>query len=89
MESEKHVTFSVKRCEGVNNCDCLPVIHRRRLENDAYRSLIKRWASLAEGHVDVKTADGHLIRISCIAMASRKMSQFKKTSFTRNSYTIT
>ena len=79
MESEKCATNSVKlRCEDVNNRDCLTVIHTMRLTNDTYRSLIKSWASLAEAHEDVKTADGHMVRMFCVAMTSLKMSQIKK-----------
>ena len=82
MESEKYVNYNVKlRCEDVNNRDCLMVFHGMRLTNDKYRSLIKKWASLVEAHADVKTADGHLIRMFCIAMTSRKKGQIKKTSY--------
>ena len=84
MESEIYVNHGVKLRSGdIHNGDCLRVFHRMRLTNDKYRTLAKKRASLVDEHGDVKTADGHLIRMFCIAMTSRKNGQFKKTSYTQ------
>ena len=73
MEREKCVDYSVQlRWDDVNNRDCLTVIHGRRTANDKYRWLIKKWASLAEAHRDVETVDGHIVRLFCVAIMSRK-----------------
>ena len=83
MEREKCVTFNDKlRCEGINNRDYLPVFDGMRLRIDTSRTLGKRRSSLAEAHADVKTADGNLVRVFCVAMTSRKNCQIKKTSNT-------
>ena len=79
-EMEKRVNCSLKLwCEGINSRDCLRVFHRMRLTNDKCQTLSKKWASLADAHEDVKTADGNIIRLFCVATASRKKARNKKT----------
>ena len=85
LEHERYVNYNVKlRCEDVNGRDCLMVFHGMRLTNDKLRSLVKKWATLIETYTDVKTTDGHLIRLFCIGMTARKKNQIKKTSYAKH-----
>eukprot|EP00972_Heterocapsa_arctica_P039948 5884048-Heterocapsa_arctica.AAC.1 len=41
------------------------------LTRDALYFLIRKWGSLIEAHVDVKTADGYLVRMSVIGFTKQ------------------
>jgi len=45
------------------------------LTRDKQCSLIKKWGSLLEAHVDVKTTDGFLVRLFVIAFTKRRPDQ--------------
>jgi small subunit ribosomal protein S3Ae len=49
--------------------------------SDKLRSLVRKWQSLIEAHVDVKTQDGYLVRLFTIAFTKRRPNQVKKTTY--------
>jgi hypothetical protein len=53
--------------------------------SDKLRSLVRKWQSLIEAHLDVKTTDGYLIRIFVIAFTKRRPNQVKKTTYAQSS----
>lgn len=82
LESEKYGAYNYKfRCEDVNGKDCLMVFHGLKLTTDKLRSIVKKWCTLVETSVDVKTTDGHLIRVFAIGFTTRRPNQIKKTSY--------
>jgi small subunit ribosomal protein S3Ae len=52
---------------------------------DKLRSLVRKWQSLIEAHVDVKTTDNYQIRIFCIAFTKKRPNQIKKTCYAQSS----
>ena len=84
MENEKYGLYNYKfRCEDVNGKDCLMVFHGLKLTTDKLRSIVKKWCTLIETYVDVKTTDNNLIRIFCIGFTARRANQIKKTSYAK------
>lgn len=84
LENEKYGLYNYKfRCEDVNGKDCLMVFHGLKLTTDKLRSIVKKWCTLIETYVDVKTTDGNLIRIFCIGFTARRPHQIKKTSYAK------
>jgi len=51
------------------------------LTTDKHRSLVRKWQSLIEASVDVKTTDGYYLRLFAIAFTARRPNQIKKTAY--------
>jgi small subunit ribosomal protein S3Ae len=73
------------RVEDVQGRDCLTNFHGMNFTNDKLRSLVKKWQTTIEAHVDVKTTDGYILRIFCIGFTKKRPNQIKKTSYAKSS----
>jgi len=51
------------------------------LTTDRYRSLVRKWQSLIETNVEVKTLDGYVLRVFVLAFTKRRQNQLRKTSY--------
>ena len=52
---------------------------------DKLRSLVRKWQSLIEAHVDVKTTDGYMLRMFCIGFTKKRPGQAKRTCYAQSS----
>jgi len=73
------------RIDEINGKNCLTNFHGLDMTSDKLRSLVKKWQSLIEAHVDVKTTDGYLLRLFAIAFTSRRRDQLRKTTYAQSS----
>ena len=71
--------------EDVQGTQVLTNFHGMDLTNDKLRSLVRKWQSLIEHHVDVKTTDGYILRVFAIAFTKRRLNQVRKTSYAQTS----
>eukprot|EP00732_Lithocolla_globosa_P005884 Lithocolla_globosa_v1_NODE_6413_length_1091_cov_4913.277992.p1 type:complete len:260 gc:universal NODE_6413_length_1091_cov_4913.277992:62-841(+) len=69
------------RCDEVQGKNCLTNFHGMDFTSDKVRSLVKKWQSLIECSVDVKTTDGYLLRLFCIGFTKKRVNQIKKTNY--------
>merc|ERR1712121_176511 len=60
-------------CEDVQGRNCLTT--------DKTRSMVKKWQSMIEARVDVKTSDGYTLRLFCVGFTKKRQNQIKKTSY--------
>jgi len=72
------------RCEDVQGRNCLTNFWGMDFTTDKLRSLVRKWQSLIEAHVDVKTTDGYVLRMFCIAFTKRMPNQNKRTCYAQN-----
>lgn len=42
---------------------------------DKLRSLVRKWQTLIEAHVEVKTTDGYVLRMFCIGFTKKRAGQ--------------
>merc|ERR1711898_648 len=51
---------------------------------DKLRSLVRKWQSLIEANVDVKTVDGYVLRCFCIGFTKKRPFQIRRTSYAQS-----
>jgi len=68
-------------CEDVQGKNCLTSFHGMSLTTDKERSMVKKWQTLINGNVDVKTTDGFTIRVFCIGFTRKQEMSTKKTCY--------
>jgi len=73
------------RIDEVQGKNCLTNFHGMDFTSDKLRSLVRKWQTLIEAHVDVKTTDGYLIRLFAIGFTKRRPNQVKKTTYAKSS----
>mmetsp|Transcript_12537 Transcript_12537/g.22611 ORF Transcript_12537/g.22611 Transcript_12537/m.22611 type:complete len:264 (-) Transcript_12537:100-891(-) len=73
------------KCEEVQGKSCLTNFHGMDLSRDRLFSMVRKWQSLIEAHVDVKTTDGYTIRMFCIGFTKRRQFQVRKTTYAQSS----
>merc|ERR1719435_726492 len=68
-------------CEDVQGRNCLTNFHGMNLTTDKTRSMVKKWQTMIEARVDVKTSDGYTLRLFCQGFTKKRQNQIKKTSY--------
>jgi len=76
--ASKKVKLCIEEGQGRN---CLTDFHGMTLTRDKICSLIKKWHTLIEAHVDVKTTDSYVVRMFCIGFTKRRADQVKSSCY--------
>merc|ERR1712102_168785 len=71
-------------CEEVQGKNCLTNFHGMNLTTDKLRSMVKKWQTLIEGNIDVKTTDGYMLRVFCIGFTRKQDLSNKKTCYAQS-----
>jgi len=75
----------VKLCiEEVQGRNCLTDFHALELTRDKQQSLIRKFHTLIEAHVDVKTTDGYLVRLFCLAFTKKQPGQERNSCYAQS-----
>jgi len=80
-QSYKKVKLCIEEVQGRN---CLTDFHGLTLTRDKLCSLIRKWHTLIEAHVDVKTTDGYMVRLFVIAFTKRRQDQVKTNCYAQS-----
>jgi len=73
------------KVEDVQGTNLLTQFYGMDMTTDKLRSLVRKWHSLIETHVDVKTTDGYTLRLFVIGFTKRRPNQNRKTSYAQTS----
>ncbi|KAL0602393.1 40S ribosomal protein S3a [Plecturocebus cupreus] len=69
--------------EDVQGKNCPTNFHGMDLTHDKMGSMVKKWQTTTEAHVDVQTTNGYLLRLFCVGFTKKRSSQIRKTSYTQ------
>merc|ERR1712066_161876 len=58
--------------------------HGMTLTRDKLYSLVRKWHTMIEAHVDVKTTDGYVVRMFVIAFTQRRPDQVKTNCYAQS-----
>jgi len=67
-------------CEDVQGENVITNFHGLDMTRDKVCSLIRKWQSLIEAFVDVKTTDGYSLRVFCIGFTKKQSNQSTKST---------
>lgn len=73
------------QCEDIQGRTCLTEFHGMDMTRDKLCSLIRKYQTLIEAHCNVKTSDGYVLRLFCIAFTRRMADQVKSTCYAQTS----
>jgi len=83
LQSNEELSYrKIKLCiEDVQGFNCLLNFHGMDMTRDKICSLIKKRQTIIEASVDVKTTDGYMLRLFCIAFTDKAKDQIKNTCY--------
>ncbi|CAO2578515.1 40S ribosomal protein S3a [Lemmus lemmus] len=64
--------------------NCLTNFHGMDLTRDKMCSMVRKWQTMIEAHVDVKTTDGYLLCLFCVGFTKKRNNQIRKTSYAQH-----
>ncbi|KAI1278811.1 40S ribosomal protein S3a [Halotydeus destructor] len=67
--------------EDIQGRNVLTNFHGMDITTDKLRSMIKKWQTLIEANIDVRTTDGYLLRVFVIGFTKKMQNQQRKTSY--------
>merc|ERR1711994_580842 len=70
--------------EEVQGRNVLTNFHGMNLTTDKLRSMVKKWQTLIEANVDVKTTDGFTLRLFCIGFTKKQDQSQKKPCYAQS-----
>uniref|UniRef100_A0A453IQJ7 40S ribosomal protein S3a n=1 Tax=Aegilops tauschii subsp. strangulata TaxID=200361 RepID=A0A453IQJ7_AEGTS len=73
------------RAEDVQGMNVLTNFWGMDFTTDKLRSLVRKWQTLIEAHVDVKTTDNYMLRMFTIGFTKRRPNQVKRTCYAQAS----
>ncbi|KAL1320250.1 hypothetical protein HN51_064969 [Arachis hypogaea] len=83
---EDHAFRKIRlRAEDVQGRNVLTNFWGMDFTTDKLRSLVKKWQTLIETYVDVKTTDNYMLRMFYIGFTKRRYNQMKRTSYAKSS----
>lgn len=68
-------------CEDVQGTNVMTNFHGMDMTRDKLNSLIRKWRTLIEANVDVRTSDGYVLRIFAIAFTKKNSKDPKATAY--------
>lgn len=85
QNDESHSFRKIKlRVDDVQGKQCLTNFYGMDFTSDKLRSLVRKWQTLIEAHLDVKTSDDYLLRVFVIAFTRSQMGQIKRTTYAQS-----
>merc|ERR1712232_663114 len=86
QKNEKYGYANIKlKVDEVQGKQCLTNFYGLTYTTDKLKSLVKKWQTLIEANVDVKTKDGYQVRLFCIGFTKPRPNQVSKFFYAQSS----
>jgi small subunit ribosomal protein S3Ae len=86
-QSESQAWRKLKfQIDEVKGYDCYSNFYGMDITRDKGCSMIKKWHSMIEAHVQAKTSDGFLLRLFALAFTKRTKKQVRATTYAKGSH---
>ncbi|EYU26004.1 hypothetical protein MIMGU_mgv1a019927mg, partial [Erythranthe guttata] len=86
QSDEDHAFRKIRlRAEDVQGKNVLTNFWGMDFTTDKLRSLVRKWQTLIEAHVDVKKTDSYTLKLFCIAFTKKRANQQKRTCYAQSS----
>jgi len=72
------------RVDDIQGKHCLTNFHGLSFTSDKLKGLVRKWQTLIEACLDLKTTDGYTLRLFALAFTKRRQNQIKKTSYAQS-----
>ncbi|KAK6173263.1 hypothetical protein SNE40_016746 [Patella caerulea] len=72
--------------EDVQGKNLLTTFQGMELTRDKLCSVVKKWQTMIDSRVDVKTTDGYHLRVFCIGFTKKRPNQVKKTCYAQRQH---
>ncbi|KAG3288840.1 RPS3A-containing [Ictidomys tridecemlineatus] len=80
----KGCVFKVSLADDLQNDEgknCLTSFCGMDLTGDKMCSMVKKWQTIIEAHIDIKSTDGYLLSLFCVVFTKKCNNQIQKTSY--------
>jgi len=85
QNNEDFAYRKIKLCiEDVQGYNCITNFHGMDMTRDKICSMIQKRQTIIEANVDVKTSDGYIVRMFCIAFTKKDKDQIKETCYAKS-----
>merc|ERR1711928_68977 len=88
LQNETDAERSYKKfklvAEDIQGKNCLTQFYGMNLTTDKLRSMVKKWQTIIEANIDVKTTDGYLLRVFCIGFTNKDQNPQRKTCYAQH-----
>lgn len=85
--SEDHAYRKIKlRVDEVQGKNLLTNFHGMDFTTDKLRSMVRKWQTLIEANVTVKTSDDYVLRVFAIAFTRKQANQIKRHAYAQSSH---
>ncbi|TBT96489.1 ribosomal protein S1 [Hamiltosporidium magnivora] len=71
--------------DSVKGKDAISTFNGMEITSDKHKGIIRKWHTLIEGYLDIKTKDNFYLRVFMIAVTKRRSDSLKKTSYAHSS----
>jgi len=83
-DNKNSINVKLRICD-VKQQECLLDFHGMQITRDKKCSLMKRWVSTVDARTDVRTNEGYVFRVFCMALTKKTQFQISRAAYAKTS----